>query len=69
MVVERGETDSQQAFRAANCTLSTHCLGGFTGLWTNRIGAVAAVLGRAKTGPEELPPAPSYSPINPVVMS
>ncbi len=59
------EVDSQhqRVFRAANCTAFTHFLGGFAGLWTNRIVAGAAVLGCAKPSPEELPPAPLYSPI------
>ncbi len=48
----------QPSYWAANCTASTHFLGGFAGLWTNRIGPGAAVLGCAKTCPEELPHAP-----------
>lgn len=41
---------------AASRSSSLHCCGGFTGLWTNRIGARAAILGCAKTCPEEIHP-------------
>lgn len=65
------------ALAAANCAAASHFHRGFTGLWTNRIGARAAVLGCAKTCPEELhpthPPAPilprPLTPIPPVVRS
>lgn len=41
---------------AASRSGSLCCCGGFTGLWTNRIGARAAILGCAKTCPEEIHP-------------